>query len=213
MAEYHNRCYDGCMAVGALHKEIEIKVAVPDLPALEIRLRSLGFQIHQPRVFESNLIYDTPDAALRARGELIRIRQAGIKSIFTYKGPATVKRHKEREELELSVGDPQTFGVILERLGYVPCFRYEKFRTEWAIPGDDGVVMVDETPIGIYMELEGPADWIDSVAGMLGFAEPDYLNISYARLYAQDCASRGVLPSHMVFDEKAVAPATGGIVR
>ena len=197
------------MAVGALRKENEVKVAVPDLPALESRLRSLGFQIHHPRVFESNLIYDTPDAALRARGELIRIRQAGINSTFTYKGPATVKRHKEREELELSVSDPQTFGVILERLGYVPRFRYEKFRTEWAIPGDDGVVMVDETPIGIYMELEGPADWIDSVAGKLGFAEPDYLNISYATLYAQHCVSRGVLPFHMVFDEEAVLPAKG----
>ena len=204
MAEYHNHCYDGCMAVEALRKEIEVKVAVPDLHTLETRLQSLGFQIRHPRVFESNLLYDTPDAALRARGELIRIRQAGGNSIFTYKGPATVKRHKEREELELSVGDPQTLGVILQRLGYIPLFRYEKFRAEWSIPGDEGVVMLDETPIGIYMELEGPADWIDSVAAKLGYAELDYLNISYARLYARDCASRGVMPSHMVFDEQAV---------
>ena len=209
MAEYHNHCYDGCMAVGTLNKENEIKVAVPDLPALEERLRSLGFQVLHPRVFESNLIYDTPGGALRGRGELIRIREAGGNSIFTYKGKATVTRHKEREELELSIGDPQTLGIILQRLGYEPGFRYEKYRTEWVISSDDGVLMIDETPIGIYLELEGPADWIDRLAQVLGYAESDYLNISYARLYAQDCARRGLLPGHMVFEPEPV-PLTNG---
>jgi adenylate cyclase class 2 len=194
------------MAVGELHKENEIKVAVTDLAALESRLRSLGFQILHPRVFESNMIYDTPDAALRARGELIRIRQAGDTAVFTYKGRATVTRHKEREELELTVSDPQNLGIILERLGYVPRFRYEKFRTEWAIPGDEGVLMLDETPVGIYMELEGPSEWIDRYAVLLGYAESDYLNISYARLYAKDCERRGVSPGHMVFETPSVLP-------
>ncbi|MFN0103579.1 MAG: class IV adenylate cyclase [Bryobacteraceae bacterium] len=200
MAEYHNRCYHDCMDVGVLNKENEIKVAVSSLPALEDRLRSLGFQILHPRVFESNVIYDTPETALRARGELIRIRQAGGRSIFTFKGPPTVSRHKEREELELSIGDPEILGLVLQRLGFLPRFRYEKFRTEWAISGDHGVVMVDETPIGTYMELEGPADWIDRLAPLLGYSQSDYLNLSYARLYTQDCERRGIPPSHMVFD-------------
>ena len=209
MAEYHNHCYDSCMEAGELRKENEIKVAVTNLPALQTRLGTLGFQILHPRVFETNLIYDTPDAALRARGELIRIRQAGINSIFTYKGPATITRHKVREELEVSVGDPQALGIILQRLGYVPRFRYEKFRTEWAIPGDDGILMVDETPVGVYMELEGPPDWIDRLAPRLGYAASDYLTISYARLYAQDCARRGIKPGHMVFELETV-PLTKG---
>jgi adenylate cyclase class 2 len=205
MAEYHNDCYDNCMGAGEINRENEIKVAVADLPALEARLRSLGFQILHPRVFESNLIYDTSDAALRARGELIRIRQAGANSIFTYKGPATITRHKEREELEVSVGDAQSLGTILERLGYVPRFRYEKYRTEWAMGDDDGIVMLDETPVGNFMELEGPADWIDRTAALLGYSESDYLSLSYARLYAQDCARRGILPGHMVFDAVPVS--------
>jgi adenylate cyclase class 2 len=192
------------MAVGELHRENEIKVAVTDPVELEARLRSLGFEILHPRVFESNMIYDTPDAALRARGELIRIREAGGNAIFTYKGPATVTRHKEREELEVTIGDPQNLGVILQRLGYVPRFRYEKFRTEWAIPGDDGVLMLDETPVGIYMELEGPSEWIDRFALLLGYSESDYLNLSYARLYAKDCERRGVLPGHMLFEASSV---------
>ena len=117
MAEYHNHCYYGCMSVGAVYRENEIKVVVPDLDALESRLRSLGFQILRPRVLETNVIYDTPDADLRRRGELIRLRQAGGASIFTYKGPATITRHKEREELETPVGDPAIMGLVLQRLG------------------------------------------------------------------------------------------------
>lgn len=209
MAEYHNHCYYGCMSVGAVHKENEIKVAVPDLNALQSRLRSLGFQVLHPRVLESNVIYDTPDADLRRRGELIRIRLAGATSIFTYKGPATVTRHKEREELETPVGDPAIMGLVLQRLGFIPRFRYEKFRTEWAFPGQPGILMVDETPIGNYMELEGPPDWIDSIALQLGYLESDYVNLSYARLYIQDCESRGLQPSHMVFDSHTVLAAKG----
>ena len=204
MAEYHNHCYDRRMAVRELHKENEIKVLVADLSGMEGRLRALGFQVLHPRVFESNVIYDTPDAGLRARGELIRIRQAGDHSTFTYKGPATITRHKEREELELGVDNPKNLDLILARLGYVPRFRYEKYRTEWAIPGDDGVLMLDETPVGVYMELEGPPQWIDRLASELGYAENDYMNISYARLYEQDCARRGVIPHHMVFEGTSV---------
>ncbi|MBI2688087.1 MAG: class IV adenylate cyclase [Acidobacteria bacterium] len=192
------------MAVGVLNKENEIKVAVPNLQELESRLRTLGFQVLHPRVFESNVIYDTANAALRARGELIRIRQAGGESIFTYKGPATITRHKEREELEVAVAHPGNLGLILERLGYIPRFRYEKYRTEWAIPGEEGIVMVDETPIGTYMEIEGPAFWIDNFATRLGYSDSDYVNLSYARLYLRDCELRGIAPTHMLFENETV---------
>lgn len=197
------------MAVGALHRENEIKVAVPDLPALESRLRELGFSILHPRVLESNIIYDTPEGTLRARGELIRLRQAGSSSIFTFKGPATVTRHKEREELETEISNSANMALILQRLGYTPRFRYEKFRTEWAIPGDAGVLMVDETPVGTYMELEGLAEWIDRIALQLGYTEADYVNLSYARLYARECEKRGVTPSHMLFPSDTEAQPEG----
>jgi adenylate cyclase class 2 len=203
------------MSVGATtkedgnHREIEVKVAVADLKALEEQLVSLGFQILHPRVLESNVIYDTPEGALRGRGELIRIRQAGAVATFTYKGPATVLRHKEREEVESLVSSPENLDLILQRLGFVPRFRYEKIRTEWAIPGDEGVLMVDETPIGTYMELEGPPAWIDRLAVELGYCEADYLNLSYARLYARECERQGVAATNMVFGAAPVRVPEG----
>jgi adenylate cyclase, class 2 len=187
------------MSASGTNTENEVKVPVPDLPALNARLTALHFEVLHPRVFESNVIYDTPDADLRRRGELIRLRHAGGLSTFTYKGPARITRHKEREELEVPIPDPETFDTILNRLGYVPRFRYEKFRTEWARPGEPGILMVDETPIGCFLELEGPAPWIDRVADSLGYSLADYLHLSYARLYVRECEQRGVPPADMVF--------------
>ena len=66
-------------------------------------------------------------------------------------------------------------------------------------PGEPGVVTVDETPIGNFLELEGPAEWIDAKAAALGFTPSDYILESYGRLYLADCERRGVEPSNMVF--------------
>jgi adenylate cyclase class 2 len=59
--------------------------------------------------------------------------------------------------------------------------------------------MLDETPIGWYMELEGAPRWIDRTARELGFSEDDYITASYGALYQQWSPSRGVKPADMVF--------------
>jgi adenylate cyclase class 2 len=58
---------------------------------------------------------------------------------------------------------------------------------------------VDETPIGVYLELEGSPAWIDRTAFQLGFADKDYITASYARLYVEWCEARGVAPTNMLF--------------
>jgi adenylate cyclase class 2 len=56
-----------------------------------------------------------------------------------------------------------------------------------------------ETPIGVYLELEGAPRWIDATARRLGFKRADYITDSYGRLYFVWCEQRGVHPTHMVF--------------
>ena len=70
---------------------------------------------------------------------------------------------------------------ILRSLGYEPAFRYEKFRAEWS----DGLghVVVDETPIGSYGEIEGPARWIDRTAELIGIDRTSYITQSYVELF------------------------------
>ncbi|MCX6588153.1 MAG: class IV adenylate cyclase [Acidobacteria bacterium] len=181
------------------YQEIEVKLAVPDVPAMRATLAAAGFVEFAPRSLEQNRIYDYPDGALRQRGELIRLREYAGHRILTYKGPATVDRHKQREEIEVDVADTAILAIILGKLGLEPRFRYEKFRSEWQQPHQPGVAMLDETPIGAFLELEGPGEWIDRAALALGFTEADYLNLSYARLFADHCTKRGKTAGDMLF--------------
>ncbi len=182
------------------HQEIEVKLRVADGEAMRASLEELGFVEVVPRGLEQNRIYDTAEGALRARGELIRLREFDGKNVLTYKGRATVGKHKEREEIEVMLGATEAMATILGRLGLEPRFRYEKYRSEWQRPGGGGIVMLDETPIGTFVELEGMGDWIDRTAVELGYSEADYLNLSYARLFAARCLEEGTAAGDMVFD-------------
>jgi adenylate cyclase class 2 len=70
---------------------------------------------------------------------------------------------------------------ILRGLQFEPVFRYEKFRAEWE--GERGHVVLDETPIGNFAEIEGTGEWIDEVARDLGVTSKDYITETYAGLF------------------------------
>jgi adenylate cyclase class 2 len=179
--------------------ETEIKIRISNVQNVRLQLRRLGFRIHKRRVFESNVILDTPARDLGTRRELIRIRRVGPKSIVTYKGPPKAGRHKSREEIETQVGDAEVLEKIFASLGLRPAFRYEKIRTEFERSGQRGIVTVDETPVGDFLEIEGPPQWIDSTARELGFARSDYITSSYGALYLQYCREQGIKPTQMIF--------------
>lgn len=186
--------------------EIEIKLPLhgPVQGALE-RLGRLGFGVIVPRVWERNVVYDTPGRTLRDSRQLIRIRRTGSVGVLTYKGPGNTGKHKSREEIELGVSDPNQLELVFERLGYQPVFQYEKFRTEYGRAGEAGVVTVDETPVGNYFEIEGSPEWIDHVAEELGFSAEDYVTESYGTLYASYCAAHGIKPSDMLFQDQTTS--------
>lgn len=182
------------------NREVEIKLQVVDAASARKLLRRLRFRVRRMRVFESNVLYDTVDGALRQDRMLLRVRRVGKTVVLTFKGTPLVGKHKEREELEVDLSDAETFAMILDRLGIEPFFQYEKFRTEYSRPGDEeGIVTLDETPIGTYVELEGAPSWIDRVAAEMGFREKDYITASYARLYYAQVAEGSEAPARMAF--------------
>lgn len=161
--------------------EVEIKFEVSDVPALEARLRVLGFDLATPSTHELNTLYDTPAGKLRTSGQLLRLRQYGDKWTLTHKARGRKGIHKMRDETETQVADGQSMHSILLALGYLPAFRYEKFRAEWS--DAEGHVVVDQTPIGNFAEIEGPPDWIDSIAERLGVDPKQYITKNYAELF------------------------------
>ena len=139
---------------------------------------------------------------LRKEGCLVRLRYAGGKSLLTFKGRRVRSgRFKVRPEIETRLTDGALILEILERLGLRVAFRYEKYRTIFRRASDPGgtEIAYDETPIGTYVELEGPRRWIDQVARQLGYRPADYITASYGRLYLWWCEAHGRTPSHMVF--------------
>jgi len=187
------------MARASTDREIEIKLRLTSVAAGKRLLRRLGFSIVRRRAFEINVILDTADGALRRGRQLLRLRQSGHRHTLTFKGPPAAGRHKSREELESEFSDAVSMRRILEKLGYGPVFRYEKYRTEYAGPQTAGAAMLDETPIGAFLELEGRPRWIDRTARALGFSASDYITASYGKLYLEHSQARGIKPGNMVF--------------
>jgi len=185
--------------------ETEIKLPVSDPKRLENRLAQLGFKVIKPRHFESNYLFDFPDLRLRKSGRLLRLRFSAGENLLTFKGPPLRgRRYGRRREIETRVEDGILLRQVLENLELEEVFAYEKFRTVFAagmrapLHGSPQVAY-DETPIGNYLELEGPAKWIDKVASRLGYSPRDFITTTYLALYLQDCRAHGKKPGNMVF--------------
>jgi adenylate cyclase class 2 len=188
--------------------ETEIKLAVRDAKEIRGRLAELGFRRVQARHFESNYLFDFPDQRLRKARCLVRLRFAGNRGLLTYKGaPLGSREYKIRPEIETHIEDGHRLREILIALGLQEVFCYEKFRTMYAPRGKRDVaetphLLVDETPIGNYLELEGSQRWIDEVARQLGYSRRDYITESYAALYRNKCQVEGKTPGNMIFPSR-----------
>jgi adenylate cyclase class 2 len=185
--------------------ETEIKLRVKDPNEVRRRIAELGFRQVQARHFESNCLFDFPDQRLRKARRLLRLRFVGDECVLTFKGaPLRSRDYKVRQEIETHVEDGHRLREILLNLGLRDFFCYQKFRTLYAPRGKREVaetpnLVLDETPIGSFLELEGPRAWIDEVAGQLGYSRREYITESYAALYQQSCEEKGKKPGNMIF--------------
>lgn len=179
--------------------ENEIKLPVESAAKGRALLRRYGFKIMAARIFEQNLVLDDDRASLRTGGMLLRVRRAGKKITCTFKGQDEPGRHKRRVENEFSASDFDACLAVFAGIGFRESFRYEKYRTEFARDGEPGVATLDETPIGIYLELEGPPRWVDRTAKAMGFTPDGYVTASYGQLYLDWCQARGIEPTDMRF--------------
>jgi adenylate cyclase class 2 len=165
----------------APHQEIEVKFCIAAAGALNRRLRGSGFRLLTKRTHEMNTVYDFAGSPLFKRGELLRLREYGPEWVLTHKAKGTTGRHKSRVETETKISDGARMHGILLALGLTPTFRYEKFRAEWS--DGRGRVVIDETPIGTFGEIEGRSRWIDQTATALSIRRSDYITQSYTELF------------------------------
>jgi adenylate cyclase class 2 len=138
---------------------------------------------------------------------VLRVRVENGKSRLTFKGPVQPSLMKLREEQETLVGDGEVLLNIFAELGLHVWFRYEKYREEFS--HEDVIVAIDETPVGVFVEIEGGEQGIEAMAALLGRTRADYIVDSYRSLFLQHREALGLTSSDMVFDDPAARAADG----
>ncbi len=182
------------------NRENEIKLAYPSADKATAALRQAGATLRHERTFEDNTLFDLPGGVLAASDRILRLRSYGTRSILTFKGPVEGGHaHKVRVEHEMDVPDAAVMRSILGGLGYTAVYRYQKYRATYAWGPLEAAV--DETPIGTFVELEGPPDDVDRAAAALGAAPPDYIRATYRELQVADASARGAVAGDMLMPE------------
>ena len=181
-------------------EEIEIKIPVRDLSEYRKTLVSSGATAISEPHLERNALFDDAEGRLFSEKKALRVRHARGRGILTFKGSASFEGSiKRREELEVEVSDPDLLETILERLGFVAQFRYEKRREEYR--WKECVLALDETPIGNFIEIEGESGPIGEALKALGLSAQDAVRSSYAGLYRRARENDPRLPPDMVFSD------------
>lgn len=177
--------------------EREIKLRFESADEAREKILALGATPLLGRRLQEDCLFDTDDERLRVQRSTLRVRAEGGKALLTFKGPVMPGVVKVREEYETVVSDGAALQTILEQLGMHVWFRYEKYREEFT--ADDIVIAVDETPVGVFVEIEGGEDAIHAMARALGRSPSDYITDSYRFLFLQHRDANGLAGHDMVF--------------
>lgn len=181
--------------------ELEVKFLLSQPATFVERLQTLGAHLEAQRVYETNVRFDTPGRTLTRSYQVLRLRQ-DTKVRVTYKGPGRMQDGvRARQEIEFGVDNFESAKATFEALGYEVSFIYEKYRTTYKLTvGSDGFnrsrskpmaptngeveIVLDETPIGTFTEIEGPdARSIQTAAQQLGLDWGARINESYTYLF------------------------------
>lgn len=164
--------------------ETELKIPVADLAPVRASLVALDARLISESMREENVLLDTVDRELSCRGCVLRLRRHGARRLLTFKGPATFDGPiKTRPEHELEIDDLETMLTVFEALGFSGVMRYEKDRETWRF--NDVEVVLDHTPMGNFVEVEGPPGAIGPVALSLGLDPSDAVRGSYVSLWLE----------------------------
>jgi len=186
--------------------EQEVKFRLPSVETGLSYMKTLGAKVDRLRHFEANVLYDFPDGRLAKRDEALRLRRVSDSAWLTWKGPQHGSgRIKRRRELESLLDDGDAVEGILEAIGLVEAFRYEKYRSSYRLA--EAVLTLDETPMGVFLEIEAVPERITELAGLLGLDMSVSIRLSYPRLYDLHRDETPGSPEMMVFPEDRSQPS------
>ena len=161
--------------------EIEVKFFLPKSHTVRERLVDMGATF-TGKVFEINRCFENEARTFRGQDILLRLRK-DRKTTLTFKAPPkqSDNNFKVYQEVEVEVDDFDTCQVILENLGFHPEQTYEKWRETFVLA--DTKLLIDTTPYGIFLEIEGSKSNILDLAGRLGLKWEERILLNYLAIF------------------------------
>jgi adenylate cyclase, class 2 len=165
--------------------EIEAKLKVDSLKAIEKRLKAFGAKFHRASI-HTDSYFDDAKGSLRKSDSALRIRHRFIgkkkQDVITFKGPKKAGRFKRRLEIQFEVEDAKLAEAFLLAIGYKKTLVYQKQRQTWKLGGCE--VALDKLPLlGTFVEIEGPGEKaIANVQKKLGLSDLNHIMENYAVL-------------------------------
>jgi adenylate cyclase class 2 len=179
--------------------ESELKIPVAGLDRTRDRLDEVGACRVTSARLEVNILFDTADGELASTHRVLRVRRFGDRTVITFKGPAHwTGAVKHRREIEFDASSNEAAVELLNALGYAPWMRYEKIREHWTL--GEVHVDLDHTPMGDFVEIEGPPDRLETTARRLGLEPDDAVAGSYISLWTEHRKRQPGLGRDMIFD-------------
>jgi adenylate cyclase class 2 len=179
--------------------EREIKLRFGTVEQARAAVHAAGAAPLRCRRLQEDALLDDQDETLKQRRCVLRVRVESGRSLLTFKGPVQPSPMKVREEIETVVGDGEMLLRCLEQLGYSVWFRYQKYREEYAL--NDVIIAIDETPVGVFVELEGDEHGIMEATRALGRTPDDFMLDSYRSLFMEHRRAHGLPTTDMLFEE------------
>jgi adenylate cyclase class 2 len=169
--------------------EVEAKIRVPDLAAIQTRLARLGAQ-DCGVIRERDVYFNAPHRDFGKTDEALRVRYSEPgQAAITYKGPkARGFGVKTRTELTVTIAPPSAMEEILEMLGFLRVAEVHKIRHYFDLPGAS--IALDRVEgLGTFVEIEAAAELtpaeanatVDRIVKTLGI-EGAYIPLSYLEL-------------------------------
>lgn len=181
--------------------ETEVKFKIQDLLELEKNIKSIGGKELHRNVFQRTVMMDTSEEQLIKRGVFLRVRD-GEKKIMTVKSKLLGgdEKFKERQELEIEIGDVELAEKMMFELGFTKKWIMEKYRTEYELV--DTILALDKLPFGNYLEIEGDKDSIEEAIRILGLENEERITNTYWHLFDDYKKENNLNGEDIVFDNK-----------
>jgi len=178
--------------------ETEVKFHLEDPEAAKEKILALGAR-SRGRFFERNICFENREKTFKSQDILLRLRKDD-KSRLTFKSPPPKRDHdfKVYEELEVEVNDFETCLAILQNLGFDPEKTYEKWRETFLL--GQTKLLIDTTPCGTFLEIEGDKEEIRDLAERLGRDWRHRILLNYLEIFEIINKKEGLGLTDMTFE-------------